>query len=56
MERADIVALATELASAESKPVGDTVSFDSDVLVLFQPLPADAMQLGILPFLYVSIL
>lgn len=41
MERAEIVALATELASAESKPVGDTVSFDSEVLVLFQPLPTD---------------
>lgn len=35
MEREEIDALATELALAESAPAGDTVSFDSDVLVLF---------------------
>lgn len=56
MEREEIVALAAELASAESESAGDTVPVDSEVLVLFQPLPADASQLGILPFLYVSVL
>ena len=56
MEREEIVALAAELASAESESAGDTVPVDSEVLVLFQPLPADASQLGILPFLYASVL
>lgn len=56
MEREEIVALATELASAESEPAGDIVPVDSEVLVLFHPLPADVTQLGVLPFLYVSIL
>lgn len=54
-EREEIAALATELAAAETEPAGATVPFDSEVLVLFQPLPADVSQLGILPFLYVRI-
>ncbi len=55
LEQEEIAALATELAAPESEPTGATVPFDSEVLVLFQLLPADASQLGILPFLYVSI-
>ena len=55
MTREEIVALATELAASESEPAADTVPFDSEVLVLFTPLPADVAQSELLPFLYVSL-
>lgn len=54
MSREEIAALAAELAESERELAGDTVPIDSEVLVLLLPLPADVMQLGILPFLYIS--